>query len=106
MTQTNKTITVTITPGAKIDGPPTVDKQSVTVGKDDEVAWVCSTGCDFSVVFLDPAKKPFKDRGFNQQKSKSGKPTQPPPPNDETYKYSVIVGGGVVDPDVIVKGGG
>ena len=64
--------------------------------------WKCSTGCDFSVVFLDPAKKPFRDRGFNKNANKSGNPTG----NVDKYKYSVTVGGGVLDPDVIIKGGG
>ena len=105
MTQTNKTITVTITPGAKPDDPPKVSPDPVEVWPNDEVEWNCSTDCEFTVVFLDPLKKPFKDRGFNKQKSKSGKPTQTPPPGEEEkYKYSVIVGGGVLDPDVIIRG--
>lgn len=96
------TQTVTITPGAKTDAPPTVDRKSVTVGKDDEVQWVCSTGCDFIVSFNETARKPFNDHHFTKQKNKSGKPTG----KDGTYKYSVTVGRGVLDPDVIVKGGG
>ncbi|MBI1750424.1 MAG: hypothetical protein HY234_15925 [Acidobacteria bacterium] len=93
------TLTVTITPGKNSGDPPTVTPSSVTVGKNEEVEWVCSTGCDFDVEF-DPAKKPFKDHGFNKNKNKSGTPTGPA----GKYKYSVTVDGGTLDPDVIIKG--
>ena len=94
--------TVTITPVSSTNPTLKVSPDPVEVGKKDEVEWVCSTGCDFSVVFLDPAKKPFKDRAFSKNKPKSGHPTGAP----EKYKYTVIVDGDIIDPDVIVKGGG
>ena len=92
-------IPVTITPGVKPDDPPKVLPASVEVGPNDEVEWTCSTGCDFDVTFT-YSMKPFKDRSFNKNKKQSGKPTGAP----GTYKYTVIVGGGVLDPDVIIKG--
>jgi hypothetical protein len=98
------THTVTITPGAKWDDPPSVDQKSVTVDKSvgDEVAWICPacTG-GFDVIFIDTGKKPFKDRSFNKSKNKSGKATG----GNGTYTYKVIVNGGVLDPDVIIRGG-
>lgn len=99
------TFTVTITPGKGWDDAPSVDKKSVTVDASlgDEVAWVCPTcTAGFDVIFLDPAKKPFKNRSFNKARNKSGKATG----KNGTYPYKVIVNGGVLDPDVIVKGGG
>ncbi len=92
---------VTITPGAKHDDPPKVVPATVEVGPNDEVEWNCSKDCDFDVTFT-YSMKPFKDRSFNKNKKKSGKPTGSP----GIYKYTVIVGGGVLDPDVIVRGGG
>jgi hypothetical protein len=97
------THTVTITPGAKWDDPPTVDKSSVTVdaSQGDEVMWVCPTCTDgFTVIFIQSGKKPFKSRSFNKAKNKSGKATG----KNDTYPYKVIVNGGVLDPDVIIKG--
>ena len=94
-------IPVTITPGAKADDPPKVVPATVEVGRNDQVEWTCSTGCDFDVTFT-YSMKPFNDRAFNKNKPRSGHPTGAP----GKYKYSVIVGGGLLDPDVIVKGGG
>ena len=98
------TITVTITPGKTYDAPPSVDKKSVEVDKSlgDEVEWVCPlcTG-GFDVIFIETGKNPFKDRSFNKAKNKSGKASG----GNGTYPYKVIVGGGVLDPDVIIKGG-
>ena len=113
MTQTNQTKTaqkapattgtvrtVVITPGPGPTGAPSVNPQSVDVYPDDTVEWKCATGCDFDVVFIDPAKKPFKDRGFNKKHNNSDKPTGAV----GTYKYSVYVEGGHIDPDVIIRG--
>ena len=97
--------TVTITPGKSWDEKPSVDRLSVTLSKDDEVKWVCSTGCDFSINFAEPTRKPFKGRAFGKVRNRSGRPAVHPT-MDETYKYSVIVGGGILDPDVIIRGGG
>ena len=97
---------VIITPGANPDDPPSVDKPSVTLYKNngDDVEWDCvnpdKTHCDFIVVFTEPGKKPFNNRGFFKGKGKSGKITGA----EDKYKYWVIVGGGFIDPDVIIKG--
>jgi hypothetical protein len=96
------TYTVTITPGKTWDDPPSVDKTSVTVdkAKGDEVQWVCPTcTAGFDVLFIESGKKPFKNRSFNKGKNKSGKATG----DAGTYPYKVIVGGGVLDPDVIIR---
>ena len=93
------THTVTITPGAGPNDPPNVCPLSVEVGPNDEVEWKCSTACDFNVSFNEVARKPFNDRAFNKNKPKSGHSTGAP----GKYKYTVIVGGGVLDPDVIIR---
>lgn len=96
---------VIITPGVNPDDPPSVDKPSVTLYKNngDDVEWDClnpdKTHCDFIVVFTDSSKKPFKNRGFFKGKGKSGNITGPV----GSYKYWVIVGGGFIDPDVIIR---
>jgi plastocyanin len=93
--------TVTITPVSPTNPTLKVTPDSVEVGRHDEVEWICSTVCEFDVTFTD-SMKPFKDRSFNKNKPKSGHPTGAP----GKYKYTVIVGGDIIDPDVIVKGGG
>ena len=94
-------VVVTITPGTG-DSAPTIDRDHVTLQANlgDDMEWVCSNNCDFVVIFIEAGKKPFKNRGFFKGKGKSGKVTGP----DDTYKYWVIVGGGALDPDVIIKG--
>lgn len=91
-------ITVTITPNSDPTGPPSVSPDPVTVGNNQEVEWTCSTGCDFTVTFTETTRKPFRNRSFDKANPRSGVPTGPP----GTYKYSVIVGEGVADPQVIV----
>lgn len=92
------TIQVTITPNATPTGPPTVQPENVTVGAQDQVEWSCPSGCDFTVAFTEATRKPFNQRAFDNAHPKSGTPTGPP----GTYKYSVIVGQGVADPQIIV----
>jgi hypothetical protein len=92
-------VDVTITPNSDPTQPPTVTPDSATVGAHDQINWTCSTGCDFTVVFTESYRKPFKNRAFDNSHSKSGRPTGPP----GQYKYSVIVGEGVADPIIIVQ---
>lgn len=94
-----KIVPVKITPGVKFDDPPTVLPATVELDPNDEVEWTCTTKCEFDVTFGEAKRKPFKDRAFNKLKSKSGKPTGAV----GKYKYSVFVGGGVLDPDVIIR---
>lgn len=94
----SQTIHVTITPNSTPTGPPTVKPESVSVGRHDQVEWTCSSGCDFTVAFTESNRKPFNQRAFDKAHPKSGTPTGPP----GTYKYSVIVGQGVADPQIIV----
>lgn len=93
-----QTITVTITPNSDPTGPPSVSPDPVSVSHNQEVEWVCSNGCDFTVVFTEQTRKPFNGRIFDKANPKSGVPTGPP----GKYKYSVIVGEGSVDPQIIV----
>lgn len=93
-----QTYTITITPNEDPTQPPAVEPDEQEVGSNDQVEWTCSTGCDFTVVFIEAGRKPFKNRAFDQTRSKSGHPTGP----TGKYKYSVIVGEGVVDPSIIV----
>ena len=93
-----ETITVTITPNEDPTGPPSVSPDPVTVSHSQEVEWTCSNDCDFTVVFTEQSRKPFNGRIFGKAKPKSGVPTGPP----GKYKYSVIVGEGSVDPQIIV----
>jgi hypothetical protein len=92
------TVTVTITPNSDPTGPPTVMPDQASITKTQQVEWTCSTGCDFTVVFTQESRKPFKGRIFGKANPKSGVPTGPP----GKYKYSVIVGQGSVDPQIIV----
>jgi hypothetical protein len=93
-----QTITVTITPNSDPTGPPSVSPDPVSVSQNQEVEWVCSNGCDFTVVFTQQTRKPFNGRIFDKANPKSGVPTGPP----GKYKYSVIVGEGSLDPQIIV----
>ncbi|TAM84254.1 MAG: hypothetical protein EPN47_02765 [Acidobacteria bacterium] len=94
-----ETITITITPNADPAGPPSISPDPVSISRNQEVEWTCSNGCDFTVVFTQKTRKPFKGRIFNKANSKSGVPTGP----HGKYKYSVIVGEGSVDPQIIVR---
>jgi hypothetical protein len=70
---TVQTITVTITPNPT--GIPSVNPYVVGLdrAKDQQVAWTCSTGCDFEVIFP-PTGTPFKGISFNRANPKSGVP--------------------------------
>lgn len=98
-TAAGTTITVTITPVSPTNPKLKVTPDSVGVGRNDEVEWKCSTACDFNVSFNEVARKPFNDRAFNRNRPRSGHPTGAP----GTYKYTVIVGGDIIDPDVIIR---
>ncbi len=95
-----QTITVTITPNSNPSGPPSVNPDSVDLYKNQnqQVEWTCSTGCDFTVSFPKSHGKPFNDSSFNKAHPKSGVPTGPP----GTYPYTVKVGQGSTDPQIIV----
>ena len=93
-----ETITVTITPNEDPTGPPSVSPDPVHVSHNQEVEWTCSNGCDFTVAFTESDRKPFSNRIFGKANPKSGLPSGPP----GTYKYSVIVGQGSVDPQIII----
>lgn len=92
------TVEVKITPNANPTGPPTVVPEAAEVGRQDQVEWSCTSGCNFTVVFTEPGRKPFKGRVFDNTHRKSGTPTGPP----GKYEYSVIVGQGSTDPQIIV----
>lgn len=96
--QAGKVYEIKITPNADPTQPPTVSPADQHVGRNDEVTWTCTTGCDFDVVFTESTRKPFKDRAFNKTKKGSGRPTGA----DGTYKYSVIVGEASNDPKIII----
>ena len=97
--QAGQTYQIRITPDpTDAKKPPKVDPSDQTVGPNDEVMWICTTGCDFDVVFTEPDRKPFKDRKFDKVKNKSGRPTG----SEGVYKYSVIVGPGSNDPNIII----
>jgi hypothetical protein len=96
---TTHNVDVTITPNSDPTKAPTVTPDTATVGAQSQVNWTCSTGCDFTVVFTESNRKPFKNRSFDKGHNKSGRPTGPP----GQYKYSVIVGEGVADPIIIVQ---
>ena len=95
-----QTYQIKITPNATYGQPPTVQPESVPVGAQDQVEWSCTTttNCDFTVVFTESGRKPFRGRVFTNTHRRSGKPTGPP----GTYKYSVIANGGSADPTIIV----
>jgi hypothetical protein len=102
-----QTYTIKIFPDlAHPENPPRVVPEDQPIERNDQVEWVCKVepdedcpeDVDFLVVFTEPGRKPFKDRGFSKGKNKSGKPTGP----KGKYKYSVIVGEGVADPRIIV----
>lgn len=93
-----QTVQVKITPNATYGQAPTVQPESVPVGPQDQVEWSCTNNCDFTVVFTQSTRKPFKDRVFSNSHARSGRPTGPP----GTYEYSVIVGPGSADPTIIV----
>lgn len=90
-------ITVSITPGST----PTVDPWEAVVDQDrkDEVLWNCPGGQNFVVCF--GTDTPFNDYHFYPGHNESGPPTRGA--KGKTYKYSVEVAGGRVDPNVIVK---
>lgn len=95
-------VTVTITPG----DPPRVqpDPQTVHLGKDEEVHWVCrdATGreCQFRVIFK--AESPFRERAFSHASARSGR-VRPDvrPDRHRRYAYTVVAEG-TLDPEVIV----
>ncbi|MEJ2010029.1 MAG: hypothetical protein P8Z30_18050 [Acidobacteriota bacterium] len=91
-------VEVKITPNADPTQPPTVVPDAASVGAQEQVEWSCTTNCDFTVVFTQSTRKPFKDRVFSNSHARSGRPTGPP----GTYEYSVIVGEGSADPTIIV----
>ena len=99
MVQGGETIDVKITPARNPNDSPSVDPDSVTVGPNDEVVWSCTTSCDFTVDFSNPDRKPFNNRKFAKGNNRSGRPTGP----KGTYKYSVTVGAGVLDPNIILR---
>jgi hypothetical protein len=94
---TVQTISVTITPSPT--GQPSVDPPTVDLyrTKDQQVAWTCSTGCDFEVIFP-PTGTPFKGSSFNRANPKSGVPVG----RAGKYPYTVKVGQKSVDPMIIV----
>ena len=93
-----QTFVIKITPNAVATEAPAVVPEDQDVGPNDQVQWTCTTGCDFTVAFTEPGRKPFKNRSFSKAHNKSGHPTGP----QGKYKYSVIVGEGVADPSIII----
>jgi len=92
---TPRAIAVTITGGSK----PTVEPETVTLEHpQDEVEWVCAE--DFVVSF--GADTPFRKRYFHEGRPKSGQPRSDAK-KETKYKYSVLVGGHVIDPNIIIK---
>jgi hypothetical protein len=94
---TVQTITVTITPNPT--GEPFVNPTKVDLyrAKEQQVAWTCSTGCDFEVIFP-PTGTPFKGNSFNRANPKSGVPVA----RAGEYPYTVKVNQKSVDPMIIV----
>ena len=94
---TVQTVTVTITPNPT--GQPSVNPAVVDLyrAKDQQVAWTCSTGCDFKVIFP-PTGTPFKGTSFNRANPKSGVPVA----RAGKYPYTVQVNKKSVDPMIIV----
>lgn len=57
------------------------------------------SNCDFSVVFTEANRKPLGNPRFDKQNKRSGKPRGA----KGSYKYSVIVGEGALDPTIIIR---
>jgi len=94
---------VTITPSATPGGKPSVDHSKVTIyqSQNQQVEWTCKGGCDFTVDFSRPEGSPFSEKAF------SGSATNPHamsgvPGKKGTFRYSVTVNGGTLDPQIIV----
>ncbi len=96
-------VPVTITLGSAPAVNP--DPQFVHLSKDEEVMWTCRDNMGqnkpFKVIFK--GESPFKERIFHEGNPHSGRvrPEVRPDPNIR-YLYSVIAGGGTLDPGVIV----